>query len=224
MKRPSGPRPRVAAVRVVEVQSFLLMGFPFLRDTKLRSARKPIGNSASACRRAARALSQMCGPAPSRTHAQFGVRRNCAVRRLRADGPATALELFRRGRSPLVSHPSVARAAAHGGRCVAHWRWVRRAARRCIPCVPVAAGAAAAGAASCASASSGASVDDSVKPNADPRPSRNSAFRRETSSLIIHLPVSRLSGPTRQSKTLSYEHGVNVHAGEPLRRPFAAFP
>ena len=103
-------------------------------------------------------------------------------------------------------------------------RWVRRPARRCIPCVPVAAGAAAAGAASCASASSGASVDDSVKPNADPRPSRNSAFRRETSSLIIHLPVSRLSGPTRQSKTLSYEHGVNVHAGEPLRRPFAAFP
>jgi hypothetical protein len=66
------------------------------------------------------------------------------------------------------------------------WRWVRRPCRRCIPCVPVAsAGATAVPAASCASASNGSNVDDRVKPNAAPSPSRESALRREIISVSI---------------------------------------
>ena len=94
-------------------------------------------------------------------------------------------------------------------------RWLRRPCRRCIPCVPVAAGAAGAagvaGVASCASASNG-SDEFSVKPKAAPRPSMESIFRRETSSLIIDLPVSRLPGPVHASKTISYEHRLNISA------------
>ena len=70
--------------------------------------------------------------------------------------------------------------------CRRSWRPVRRADLRCIPCVPVAAaGAAAVPVASCASASNGSSADDSVKPNAAPSPSRESAFRREIISVLI---------------------------------------
>jgi hypothetical protein len=66
------------------------------------------------------------------------------------------------------------------------WRWVRRPCRRCIPCVPVAsAGAAAVPAASWASASNGSNAADSVKPSAAPSPSKESAFRRETISVLI---------------------------------------
>ena len=84
--------------------------------------------------------------------------------------------------------------------CRRSWRpWrrscrpLRRPCRRCIPWVPVAAGGAAAGAAaSCASASNGSSADDSVKPNAAPNPSRESAFRRETISGLIFWFISCL--------------------------------
>ena len=44
-----------------------------------------------------------------------------------------------------------------------------------------------------------------------PKPSRESIFRRETFSLIIHLPISRLPGPVRQSKTIAYEYRLNIH-------------
>jgi hypothetical protein len=70
--------------------------------------------------------------------------------------------------------------------CRRSWRWVRRPCRRCIPCVPVAsAGVAAVPVASCASASNGSCTDDSVKPNAAPSPSKESAFRREIISVSI---------------------------------------
>ena len=74
--------------------------------------------------------------------------------------------------------------------CRRSWRWERRPCRRCIPRVPVAAaGAAAAPAASCASASNGSNADDSVKPNAAPSPSRESALRRDTISVWIFSPT-----------------------------------
>ena len=77
--------------------------------------------------------------------------------------------------------------------CRRSWRPVRRPCRRCIPCVPVAsAGAAAVPVASCASASNGSSADDSVKPNAAPSPSRESAFRREIISVLIFWFISGL--------------------------------
>ena len=72
----------------------------------------------------------------------------------------------------------------------------------------------------CASASNGSAAADSVNPSAAPKPSSESIFRRETSSLIIHLPVSRLPGPVRQPKTISYEHRLNIREG----RAFASLP
>ena len=99
-------------------------------------------------------------------------------------------------------------AVADGGWCaalnvvasrVSRWQRVRRGA----------------GAASCASASNGSSTPDSVKPSAAPKPSRENIFRREMSSLIIHLPVSRHPGPVRASRTISYEHRLNIPEGEP---------
>ena len=75
------------------------------------------------------------------------------------------------------------------------WRPVRRVWRRFIPWVPVVAAGAAAGAASCASASDGSSAADTVNPSAAPRPSRASAFRRETFSLINILPFSSPKSP-----------------------------
>ena len=63
------------------------------------------------------------------------------------------------------------------------------------PLHPVGSGGragAAAGAASCASASNGSSADDSVKPNAAPSPSRESAFRREIISILISCFISGL--------------------------------
>jgi hypothetical protein len=70
---------------------------------------------------------------------------------------------------------------------------VRRDVRRFLPRVPVAgAGAAGVAAASagaacatvCASASNGSTAADSVNPSAAPKPSSESIFRRETSSVI----------------------------------------
>jgi hypothetical protein len=95
------------------------------------------------------------------------------------------------------------------------WRPWRLVWRRFIPWVPVVAAGAAAGAASCASASDGSSAADSVRPNAAPRPSRASAFRRETSSVISILP---LSTPARQPRTFSYERRLNMR-----RRPRRSF-
>ena len=107
-----------------------------------------------------------------------------------------ARELFRQARVAAGFSP-VRRPWRRSWRpCRRSWRWVRRPCRRCIPWVPVASAGAAAGvAASCASASNGSSADDSVKPNAAPSPSRESAFRREiisilASSFISGLPVT----------------------------------
>ena len=107
---------------------------------------------------------------------------NRAIWRSKTDGPPIALAL-RRVRSPPVSHPFVARGAAHGGRGVAH-------GDGCADLAAVASHvspwrSAGVPVASCASASNGSNADDSVKPNAAPSPSKESAFRREIISGLI---------------------------------------
>ena len=100
------------------------------------------------------------------------------------------------------------------------WRPVRLDWRRFIPWVPAAsAGAAAGAAASCAWASEGASTAGSVKPNAAPRPSRESAFRRDMPSLISS--VSRFRGPTGpvcKAGAFSHERRLNDGNREPHPR------
>ena len=87
------------------------------------------------------------------------------------------------------------------------WRPVRLDWRRFIPWVPVASAGAAGGvAASCASASDGFNAADSVKPNAAPRPSRESAFRRDIPS--TH-PVSFLDFETSIAIAGSDERWLN---------------
>ena len=117
---------------------------------------------------------------------------NRAVRRLRADGP-----LFRRRccgrrrrcwfltRSSLVASLMAAVASL-----------MATVAPRLAAVHPVGPGGLSrrggGAAASCASASDGSSADDSVKPNAAPNPSRESALRREIISVLIFWFISGL--------------------------------
>ena len=124
---------------------------------------------------------------------------NRAVWRSKADGPPIALE--RQGRSPLVSRPFAAHGVARGGRAVAHgdecdglaavasrvFRWPQRARRRSQwpPALRPPDGSSAA---------------DSVKPNAAPSPSRESALRREIISVLL-LSFTWLSPSTHDCRT-----------------------